>query len=142
MVDVGRADLQRVLLTSILWPVNRRALWESIIRPPPSPSLPLPVPHHFIGLSGCVAAVLGFTMIHPCGDSLTARLLHQYGRPNLLLDPTHLFPPSKNTTSLPDMLLSHGFLWRCLKATVPTMTLSLRTEALQLQGPSWVFLNE
>lgn len=83
-----------------------------------------------------------FTMIHPCGDSLTARLLHQYGRPNLLLDPTHLFPHSKNTTSLPDMLLSRGFLWRCLKATVPAMTLSRGTEALQLQGPSWVFLNE
>lgn len=83
-----------------------------------------------------------FTMIHPCGDSLTARLLHQYGRPNLLPDPTHLFPHSKNTTSLPDMMLSHGFLWRCLKGTVPAMTLSRRTEALQLQGPSWVFLNE
>lgn len=143
MVDIGWPDLQRVLLTSILWPVNRRALWESIIRPHPHPASHCP--YHIILLASLDAWLLspGFTMIHPCGDSLTARLLHQYGRPNLLLDPTHLFPPSKNTTSLPDMLLSHGFLWRCLKATVPTMTLSLRrTEALQLQGPSWVFLNE
>lgn len=56
MVDIGWPDLQCVLLTSILWPVNRGALWESIIRPL-LPSLPLPVPHHFIGLPGCVAAV-------------------------------------------------------------------------------------
>lgn len=84
-----------------------------------------------------------FTMIHPCGDSLTVGLLHQYGHPNLLLDPTHLFPPYKNTTSLADMLLSPGFLRRCLKATVPTMTLSLHTEARQCRGPVGYFsMNE
>lgn len=43
MVDIGWPDLQCVLLTSILWPVNRRALWESIIRPPTS--LPHPASH-------------------------------------------------------------------------------------------------
>ena len=80
-----------------------------------------------------------FTMIHPCGDSPAARLLHHYGHPNLLLDPTHLFLLHKNTTSLPDMLLSHSFLWRCLKATVPTMTLSPGTEALQCRGPVGYF---
>lgn len=145
MVDIGWPDLQCVLLTSILWPVNRRALWESIIRPPP-PSVTQPPTAHTtsfywsLWMCGCCPR---FTMIRPCGDSLTAGLLHQYGHPNLLLDPTHLFPPYKNTTSLPDMLLSHGFLWRCLKATVPTMTLSLRTEALQCRGPVGYFsMNE
>lgn len=65
-----------------------------------------------------------------------ARLLHYHGHPNLLLDPTQLFPPAyKNTTSLSDMLLSHGFLWRYLNATVPTVTLSLDTEAPQSRGP-------
>lgn len=34
MVDIGWPDLQCVLLTSILWPVNRRTLWESIICSP------------------------------------------------------------------------------------------------------------
>lgn len=78
-------------------------------------------------------------MIHPCGDSSAARMLHHYGHPNLLLDPTHLFPSKKNTTSLPDILLSHGFLWRCLNVPVPTMTLSLGTEVLQCRGPVGYF---
>lgn len=30
-----------------------------VYNPPPLPTLPLPIPHHFIGLSGCVAAVRG-----------------------------------------------------------------------------------
>lgn len=149
MRDIGWPDLRRVLLTSILWAVNRTALWESIIRlrsfPRLPASLPLPIPHHFIGLSGCVAALLNpsspfwFTMIHQCGDSLTAGRLHECGRPNLLLDPTHLYPHYKCTTSLPDMLLSRGFLWRCLKAAVPTMTLSRRSEAPQCRGPVGYF---
>ena len=76
------------------------------------------------------------------GFSRSQTVAH-YGHPNLLLDPTHLFPPHKNTTSLPDMLLSHGFLWRCLNATVPTMTLSLGTEAPQCRGPVGYFsMNE
>lgn len=139
MLDIGWPDLQCVLLTSILWPVNRRALWESIIRHPP---LTHPLAAHTTSfywspwMCGCCPR---FTMIHPCGDSPAARLLHHYGHPNLLLDPTHLFPLHKNTTSLPDMLLSHSFLWRCLKATVPTMTLSLGTEALQCRGPVGYF---
>lgn len=45
-LDIGRADLQRVLLTSILWPVNRGALCESVIRPPLSP--PPRCPYHII----------------------------------------------------------------------------------------------
>lgn len=114
IVDIGWPDLQHVLLTSILWPVNRRALWESIIRPLPaipSPALPLPIPTSFYWSLWMCDCCPWFTMIHPCGDSPAARLLHHYGHPNLLLDPTHLFPPHMNTTSLPDMLLSHGFLW-------------------------------
>ena len=43
-LDIGRADLQRVLLTSILWPVNRGALWESVIRCPPHPTLSARLP--------------------------------------------------------------------------------------------------
>lgn len=78
-------------------------------------------------------------MIHQCGDSLTAGRLRWWGRPNLLLDPTHLYPHYKSTTSLPDMLLSRGFLWRCLKAAVPTMTLSRRSEAPQCRGPVGYF---
>lgn len=55
LLDVGRTDLQRVLLTPILWAVNRRALWESVIctpltPPPPNPD-PDPEAHRVIGLS-------------------------------------------------------------------------------------------
>lgn len=57
MVVIGWPDLQCVLLTSILWPVNRRTLWESIIR---SPYSPFHCPYHIILLvSGCVADVSG-----------------------------------------------------------------------------------
>lgn len=68
MLGIGWPHLQHVLLTSILWPVNRRALWESIIRPPPPcPSLPL-LYHIMLLLSG--------SELHndPCRDPL----LHQY----------------------------------------------------------------
>lgn len=37
-------------------------------------------------------------------------------------------------------MLSHGFLWRCLNATVPTMTLRLSAETLQCRGPVGYFL--
>lgn len=94
-LGIGWPDLQHVLLTSILWPVNRRALWESIIPPPPMPQPPTAVPHHVIALSG--------SELHndPCGDPL----LHQY------IPIYHWIPTTFKNTASPNMPLSPGFPW-------------------------------
>ena len=108
--------------------------------PPPNTFSPPPrCPYHIILLVSVDVGLPSPLYNDPSRDSLTAGLSHQYRHPNLLLDPTHPLPLHKNTTSLPDMLLSQSFLWRSLKATVPTMTLSLRAEAARRGGPVGYF---
>lgn len=108
------------------------------------PNTPSHCPYHIILLVSLDVWLLSLVYNDPSVWGFSrSQTVARYGHPNLLLDPTHLFPPYKNTTSLSDMLLSHGFLWRCLNATVPTMTLSLGTEALQCRGPVGYFsMNE
>lgn len=66
--DIGWPDLQHVLLTSIFWPVNRRAPLGVYNPPPPLHPSSAPAPHHFIALPGCAGWCLRSTMMCPCGD--------------------------------------------------------------------------
>lgn len=104
--------------------------------PPPSPTLPPARTTSFYWSLGCVPGLqwsihVGILPQPDCCTTTDIPICYR-------IPPTY-FPPYKKTTSLHDMLSSHGFLWRCLKATVPTMTLSLCAEALQCRGPVGYF---
>lgn len=66
----------------------------------------------------------------PCGDSL----LHQY------VPIYHWVPTTYKNTQSPNTPLSPGFPWRRLKATVPTMTLSLSGVGASLGICEWMRL--
>lgn len=98
LLDVGWTDLQRVLLTPILWAVNRRPLWESVICTPLTPPHPHPRPRGtscYWSLSGCEPAPP--TPTRPTDSGLQWSIIVGFSLtavsadvPILLLDPTHL----------------------------------------------------